>query len=125
MLPQHDQAEALEEALHPQAVGQEQQHHAGPRQAVDVDDRALLGEEALGQGVAVHRHRRLRHTESPNNYYNMEEIKENIWIPEQLLNISHYDFAICTKNRFWEALILPGVKDAGPKRCKIRGFVQM
>lgn len=63
VLPQHDQAEALQEPLHPQTVSQEQQHRAGPGQAVNVDHRALLGQEALGQGVTVHRHRQLRHGE--------------------------------------------------------------
>lgn len=64
VLPQHDQAEALQETLHPQTVSQEQQQHAGTGQAVDVDHGALLRQEALGQSVTVRRHRQLRHRET-------------------------------------------------------------
>lgn len=64
VLPQHDQAEALQEASHPQTVSQEEQHHAGAGQAVNVDHGALLGQEALGQSVAVRRHGQLRDRET-------------------------------------------------------------
>lgn len=76
-LPQQHQAEALQEALHPQTVSQEQQHHAGAGQAVNVDHGALLRQEALGQGVAVHRHRQLGHTETHRDTERRGEVTIN------------------------------------------------
>lgn len=62
MLPQQAEAEALQQALHPQAVSQEQQQQAGTGRAVHADHRALLWQETLGQSIAGGRHRRLRQT---------------------------------------------------------------
>lgn len=59
MLPQQAEAEALQQAFHPQAVSQEQQQHAGAGRAVHADHRALLRQETLGQSVAAGGHRRL------------------------------------------------------------------
>lgn len=58
MLPQQAEAEALQKALHPKTVSQEEQQHAGASRAVDADHRALLWQETLGQSVAAGGHRR-------------------------------------------------------------------
>lgn len=53
MLPQQEEAEALQQALHPETVSQEEQQQAGTGRAVDADHRALLRQETLGQSVAA------------------------------------------------------------------------
>lgn len=58
MLPQQAEAEALQQAFHPQTVSQEQEEQTGAGRAVNTDDRALLRQETLGQSVAARRHRR-------------------------------------------------------------------
>lgn len=59
MLPQQAEAEALQQAFHPQTVSQEEEQQAGAGRAVDADDRALLRQETLGQSIAARRHGRL------------------------------------------------------------------
>lgn len=58
VLPQQDQAEALQQTFHPQTVGQEEQQQAGASRAVNADHRALLRQETLGHCVTAGRNRR-------------------------------------------------------------------
>lgn len=59
MLTQQAEAEALQQALHPHAVREEEEQQPGTGRAVHADDRALLGQETLGEGIVAGRHRRL------------------------------------------------------------------
>lgn len=53
MFPQQAEAEALQQAFHPQTVSEEQQQQAGAGRAVNADHRALLRQETLGQRVTA------------------------------------------------------------------------